>query len=301
MVTNSPRSTLPGRPDNVTRLADGRLLGYSDFGDPSGTPIMLFHGFPGSRLEAVLGHDAATRAGVRLICPDRPGMGLSAFLPRRSILDWPRDVADLADALGLPRFGVGGVSGGGPYAAVCALRLADRLTGAAIISGVAPFDAPDATQGMNGMNRVMFTLARRAPVLARLPMLLFQIAARSPQRAIDRMIGSLPETDRAIMRRPAVRAAFADDLAEAFRAGGRGPAWELVLYSRPWGFRLEDIGMEVHLWQGEADTNVPPSMGRYQAGAIPNCRATFFPGEGHLLLVDRMDEILGAMAARSTV
>ena len=99
------------------------------------------------------------------------------------------------------------------------------------------------------------------------------------------------------MQRPAVRAAFAVDLAEAFRAGGRGPAWELVLYSRPWGFRLEDIEMEVHLWQGEADTNVPVAMGRYQAAAIPRCRATFLPGEGHLLVIDRMEQILGAAVA----
>ncbi len=109
---------------------------------------------------------------------------------------------------------------------------------------------------------------------------------------------SLPEADRAIMRRPEVRAAFAGDLAEAFRAGGRGPAWELVTYARPWGFRLEDIEMEVDLWQGEADKNVPVAMGRYQAAAIPRCRATFFPGEGHLLIIDRMEQILGAVVAR---
>ncbi|TAK57128.1 MAG: alpha/beta hydrolase [Dehalococcoidia bacterium] len=298
MTTNGARPALPGRPDNVLRLTDGRLLGYGDFGDPNGTPLMMFHGFPGSRVTSAIGHEAAARAGVRVIAPDRPGMGLSTFQRGRRILDWPADVVQLADALGLSRFAVAGVSGGGPYAAVCALRLADRLTGAAIISGVAPFDAPDATQGMNRMNRILFTVAGRAPWLARLPMLLFQFAARSPERAIDRAIGAMPEADRAIMRRREVRALFADDFAEAFRAGSRGPAWELVLYARPWGFRLQDIAMEVHLWQGEADKNVPVVMGRYQAAAIPNCRATFFPGEGHLLIIDRMEEILGAAVAR---
>ncbi len=298
MTTNGARAALPGRPDNVLRLADGRLLGYGDFGDPSGTPIMLFHGFPGSRLTAAIGHEAAARAGVRVIAPDRPGMGLSTFQPGRGILDWPGDVTQLADALGLGTFAVAGISGGGPYAAVCALRLGERLSGAAIISGVAPFDAPDATAGMNRMNRLLFTVAGHAPWLARLPMLLFQFALRSPERAIDRAIGAMPAPDAAIMRRPDVRTMFAADLVEAFRGGGRGPAWELALYARPWGFRLEDIAMEVHLWQGEADKNVPVAMGRYQAAAIPNCRATFYPGEGHLLIIDRMEEILGAVVAR---
>ncbi len=297
MTTNANRPAPPGRPDNVLRLADGRLLGYGDFGDPAGAPLMMFHGYPGSRISASIGHEAAARAGVRIIAPDRPGMGLSTFQPGRRIIDWPADVVQLADALGLGRFAVGGISGGGPYAAVCALRLAGRLNGAAIISGVAPFDTPDAAQGMNRMNRIMFTIAGRAPWLARVPMLLAQLALRSPDRAIERSLAALPDADRAIMRRPDVRTAFVSDFVEAFRAGVRGPAWELVLYARPWGFRLEDIAMEVTLWQGEADRNVPAAMGRYQAAAIPRCRATFFPGEGHLLIIDRMEEILGAVVA----
>lgn len=88
---------------------------------------------------------------------------------------------------------------------------------------------------------------------------------------------------------------FRTDLLEAFRQGSRGAAQELALYCRPWGFPLEEITMEVHLWQGEVDRNVPPAMGRYLAKAIPNCRATFYPGEGHLLVVERMEEIQAAL------
>ncbi len=54
-------------------------------------------------------------------------MGLSDFEPGRKILDWPNDVIQLADALEIDRFGVEGVSGGGPYAAACAYKIPDRL------------------------------------------------------------------------------------------------------------------------------------------------------------------------------
>jgi hypothetical protein len=37
-------------------------------------------------------------------------------------------------------------------------------------------------------------------------------------------------------------------------------------------------------------------MGRYQASAIPNCKATFYEGEGHLLIVTHIDEIAAIMA-----
>ena len=107
----------------------------------------------------------------------------------------------------------------------------------------------------------------------------------------------MAEPDQRVLARPEVRAVFVESAAEAYRLGGRGAVWEAVMYSRPWGFRLEDITTEVHLWQGEKDVNVPPAMGRYLARAIPQCRATFYPDEGHLLVVDHADEILAALFA----
>ena len=68
---------------------------------------------------------------------------------------------------------------------------------------------------------------------------------------------------------------------EATRVGIRGFAREALIFSRPWGFRLEDITMEVHLWHGEEDASTPLPMAQYVASAIPNCHATFLPGEGH--------------------
>jgi pimeloyl-ACP methyl ester carboxylesterase len=41
--------------------------------------------------------------------------------------------------------------------------------------------------------------------------------------------------------------------------------------------------MQVHLWRGEQDTNVPAAMGRYQRSAIPNCKAAIYPKGGHRL------------------
>ncbi len=58
----------------------------------------------------------ARKTDIRLIGIDRPGMGRSQFQKRRCLLDWPDDVMELADYLGIERFAVLGVSGGGPYA-----------------------------------------------------------------------------------------------------------------------------------------------------------------------------------------
>src|SRR5690242_10978716 len=124
------------RDSHVTVLPDGRDLGWMELGTSSGSPVFAFHGTPGSRLQFEIDDAPIRAAGLRLICPDRPGYGLSTFQPGRRLTDWPADVAYLADHLDIDRFAVLGTSGGGPHAAVCAALLGNRVTAAAIVSGV---------------------------------------------------------------------------------------------------------------------------------------------------------------------
>src|SRR5581483_9655535 len=92
-------------------LADGRVLGYAEYGDPGGTPLVYLHGFPGSRIAGGVLDEAARAAGVRVLAPDRPGLGLSSPRPGRTLLDLADDVRELADALAIDRFAVVGESG----------------------------------------------------------------------------------------------------------------------------------------------------------------------------------------------
>ncbi len=250
-------------------------------------------------MEARAGRKAAERHRVRIIAPDRPGFGLSDFQRGRTLLDWPDDVACLADELGIDRFAVLGVSGGGPYALACAYRIPERLGRVAVVACVAPADSREASAGMAIANRVVFGLASRAPWLMRPSMeLLARAARRNPRRLQQRRLRSLPEPDRLL-----VEAGELDDLiqvaaAEAFRSGGRGAAWEGRLAARPWGFRLEDVAPQVHLFQGELDVQVPPAMGRYLASVLPDCKARFYPDLGHLsLAVGHLDDVLEALTS----
>ena len=285
--------TASASPEGETlSLRDGRRVGYAEYGKPGGEPCFYFHGHPGCRLEPRLAGHVAGEAGLRLVAVDRPGYGLSDFQPRRTILDWPRDVEEVADALGLGRFAVLGSSGGGPYALACAHELPNRVTKAGLISGVGPYDAPGATEGMRWQNRVGFHWSARFAPLARLIMgSIARQVRRSSERTVDAIGKALSAADAEIVRRPDVREALAAELAEAFRQGSRGAASDLVLLGRPWGFALEAIEPVVFLWQGELDTLVPRAMGRHLADRIPNCRATFFPAAGHLLL-DHMPAIV---------
>ena len=145
------------------RLPDGRTLAYAEYGAPDGKPVFYFHGPAGSRLEpAMLDGKDFEKAGIRLIACDRPGMGGSDFQPGRGFSHWPADIVALADSLGLGKFGVFGVSGGGGYVSACARLIPDRLSAAVIVSGAGRMDSPEARAGLPVMGRLMWGLAARS-------------------------------------------------------------------------------------------------------------------------------------------
>jgi len=284
------------------RLRDGRTLAYAEHGDASGVPIIYCHGVPSSRVEGDLIVNSAKAASFRLriIVPDRPGMGHSDFQPDRRIVDWPDDVADLATALSLDRFSVVGSSGGAAYALVCAARMPERVRLVGLSGGVAPADAPG---GHSGPLRVMFRLARLAPALVRgLFRLQLRAIRRGGDRGRERMAAWAPEPDRILLRRPEIAHGFMACFEEACRRGPRGPASDVALIARPWGFDLTAIRTPVLLWHGERDRNVPVASGRYFAGVLPNCRAIFYPADAHLSVpLQHQDEILRALATSPVV
>lgn len=278
-------------------LADGRRLGYADYGAPRGRPVLLFHGLPGSRLQGHPDRTIPAALGLRIIAPERPGYGLSDPLPGRAMGDWPADVAALADHLGLDRFAVLGVSGGGPYAAACARALADRLDGVSLVSPLGPLQDPALLAGMSRLDRTLLALARRGAWAVYPPgLLLATLARRLPTWYLGIMDAHLPAPDRRICARPAVRRLIREDLAAAFCQGAAGALQDIVLLARPWGFPLEAIDLPVRLWHGLEDGTVPPAVGRALAAALPRCQARFVAGAGHLLVIERWREILADLA-----
>ncbi len=199
-------------------LSDGRSLAYAEYGDPQGQPVFFLHGIPGSRMFHPP-NEITKRLGVRLICPERPGYGESTFQPGRRILDWPNDIAQLADSLGLDSFAVCGHSGGGPYTLACAYALPERITAGATISGAGPVDAPGATEGMTMLNQFAFKFGQYIPwpIGRMLTWWFFRERAADPAKAMDRETGHRPPADDVVFAQPEVREVCLQSEREAFR------------------------------------------------------------------------------------
>ncbi len=280
----------------IHKLPDGRDLGYAEYGDLSGFPVFFFHGTPGSK-EFHPPLDVTERLGVRLICVERPGYGESTFQPNRRILDWPKDIASLADALKLDRFAISGHSGGGPHTLACAYALADRVTAAATLAGAGPVDTPNATEGLIFLHWLGFKIGQYMPWPAwhLLVKWMFREIAADPTKAIDRDKDTWPPADREILTTPEIRELCIRSDLQAYRHGLRAFAWDARLLTRPWGFNLNEIKVPVQIWHGTSDNSTTMAMAKYMAEKIPNGKLVICEGEAHMLLIPHWGEILTAL------
>jgi pimeloyl-ACP methyl ester carboxylesterase len=276
--------------EGTVRLQDGRSLAYATWGDPQGKPLFLFHGSPSSRLFRP-SESVTASAGVRLITVDRPGYGRSTFQEGRTILDWPHDVAALADAMGLDSFTVVGHSSGGPYTLACASVMRQRIERVGVVSSVVSLDEITAAyDDLDDDERELVDLARGDPSEASRRI---EASARWLLEDPEAFLRApRPEPDRVLLEDAEVRAMFVEMIRESVRSGLAGHAWNEVIERRPWGFSLKDIEMEVHVWHGVQDHYIPRAHIEEMASVLPRCRATFYPDEAHGMIIARWEDIL---------
>ena len=273
-------------------LKDGRQLGYAEYGDPEGTPILFFHGFPGSRLEPSHLQNIALSNNYRLIGIDRPGMGLSSIHQKRSILSWADDVEMFADHLGLKKFSIIGQSGGAPFVAACANKIPHRIHGAAIVSGVAPFEIPEATASLSRGDRLVNKAIQAMPWIVTGMMKLTLMMYKKPWM-LKQVLKQLPEVDRLAFHSIGGNEIINAMLLEPFRNGVAGATQEFQLFVKPWGFDVANIKCLTTIWQGGLDKRVPAMHAKLYAKLIPNSKLTFLKQEGHVsLLINHGEEIL---------
>ncbi len=268
----------------MVELGDGRRLRVFDVGDSDGVPVVHQHGGLSSGSEAATAHEAALAVGVRLLSPDRPGIGGSDPLPRRTLGSWGLDVEEMADVLGLGRFGVSGWSLGGCFALATADRLGDRVTGLALIASTIPVDWPGMVREINWMDRWFMTMSRHG-------------AGRLAERALFPSMGLLARrAPRAFARSAGFPPEAAEVLAAAVGEGMQRPTSvidEYRILDAPWGFDVGGIDVRTRIWQGDHDDLVPTDWARRLHEAIYGSILTPVPGGTHYLATDRWDEILG--------
>ncbi|GAA2377298.1 alpha/beta hydrolase [Nonomuraea africana] len=277
------------------RTLDGRRLAVEEWGSPSGSPVFLLHGTPGSRLGPRPRAAVLYRLGVRLITFDRPGYGGSDPSPGRRVRDVIDDVLAIADALGLETFGVVGRSGGGPHALACAALLPERTSKAAVLVGLAPRTAEglDWFDGMAESNVVEYSAASAGyDVLAeRLGAAAARIRA-NPAQLVAGLFHELPEADRRVVADDGIRRMLWRNFAEGLRHSADGWVDDAMAFIGPWGFDPEVIEVPTLLWHGEDDVFSPAAHCRWLGERIPGSIVTVERGAAHFGALSVLPDVL---------
>jgi len=282
---------LLNRKDQQITLADDRKLGFAEFGNSKGYPIIYCHGSQSSRLEMHYDLSFASTNNLRIITIDRPGHGLSDFNAKGSILQFGNDVKQVIDHLGIERFSVAGMSAGAPFALGISYLFPSKIYKTAIISGFAPFKQ-ESKKHLSKQVKVMLNVAKSFPVLLKILLSLqAKQIQKNPNKALVGFLKIMSAPDQEILKNPSVMGIIEDMFKEAFRNGSKGVAYEISnILVKDWGFELDAIQVPVTFWHGEKDNNVPYEWATLMANKIPKATLKKFT-EGHLIIFNHAREI----------
>jgi pimeloyl-ACP methyl ester carboxylesterase len=284
-------------------LRDGRTLAYMDRGPRNGTPILYFHGFQGSRLERTPGLDAILdRLNIRLIAPDRPGIGLSTPSHARTIVGWAADVRQLTEQLLGPDqpYSILGFSAGATYALACG-----QLPGLRAISLVGCMGLPHLISSWRRYSEEAWKVLLSAKLAA------FRAATflLIEKKQYDRMLTSWPDyltdiqkdlsyDDRRLLSLPEVEELFRENRREGYSQCPGCLLQEVqALYSDPQIDLTHLAACAVLMYHGTEDKVVPIAVARDLRERIPSSKLTEIPGRGHYFLYDsgEMENVLSAL------
>jgi pimeloyl-ACP methyl ester carboxylesterase len=285
------------QPRTVT-LTDNRVVGLYEYGDPDGQPVLTFHGVPACGAGFDWADEPARTRGLRIIAPDRPGVGRSSRADGGFTVASEAGRMDrLCEALGIDRFALWGYSGGGPYAVACAALLGDRVTATAVAAGMGQIGVWAEVGDFAKTDRQMLDLSTKHPALARVVMgTTGRLARLSPKAALKSFEGELGDADREVaagLGEPKEAMAL---FTQAFLQGARGVVDDYRAINGPWGVDLAAITTPVSIWQGDADTMVPLRHAEELQARIPGAELHVWPGEGHLGTITHVEDILDWLA-----
>jgi pimeloyl-ACP methyl ester carboxylesterase len=288
-----------GPEPRTVRAAEGRVTGYYEFGDGAGVPVIAMHGTPNCGAGFAWADDAARTRGLRVLAPDRPGVGDSDpwnLDHPVTIADYPAQLQAFADALGLDAYFVLGYSGGGPYALAAAQVLGDRVRAAAIVSGAGEVGAWATLGDFDTTDEWLTRLALRVPLVARATLgTAARVVRLAPRMSFRFAKLEMSPTDRVVMDEFAEAPAAVDVFARSCTRTARGVVDDYAALGRPWGFDVGTVSVPLRCWHAPSDPLVPYAHSEELVRRVPGARIEQWPGEGHLAIVRHIGEVFDGL------
>ena len=269
------------------RLEHGRLLHWYEWGPAAGTPIIFC---TGAAMSGWLGFgtDCLVEHNLRLLAPDRPGLGQSDPHPNKTLASWADDMWQFCAFNRLDPVLTVGFSQGAPFA--LALAASGLVSAAAIVSGQDDLRHPNLRPLLYPDVEGMLAAIEQDPTKFEQDM----AAMATAEGFWDLIIGMSGERDRLLYESPDFATAYRETLQQGFAQGASGYARDLVIAMGDWPLDIEAIAIPVDLWYGRQDTSPvhSPDFGATLAARLQHATLTVAENEGGSILWTQSGDIL---------
>lgn len=257
-------------------------LFIQEFGPSDGTPLVFFHGFPGSHRQSAVLDEWVNEFHLRVLSVDRPGYGFSPPMKTPSLVELMKRLEGELARRKIDRFFVLGVSGGNPSAVTAAAYFKDRVLALGSVCGLAPYC--ETPESFSKFQRRGLRLASKLPRFVLGALLNRVLKKMEPEERIDMVIGALGPRDQETLQIPTTREALIGSIDLARRQGAAGILFDLVTYTSPWPVNYSDIRCAHFIWHGNDDRILPVKMSTYLNQKVPHSKLKIFANEGHYSL-----------------
>jgi len=279
-------------PQGSIALFDGRRLGYVEYGNPDGEPVIFCH--PLIHPDKQMFHEPQLQDLVkyRIISPKRPGfLDSTPTKGNYSLQDHAKDIIQLVDHLGIDMFKVIASSNGTPYATALAHDYPERVSQLLLISPVVPPNMDKLTKITT--NNILYKAGKYLPrvVFNQMTLIGFKSLAQRPDELITNNDKYVSSSERAFSNTPALRDYLKQWVESSYPTRLAAVNDDLLVRVRKWHFKPKNIKVPVFLYHAEDDTTVDIACAKKLASAIPNCQAHYLKEGGHFIFFTHFNEI----------
>jgi len=260
---------------------NGRSIAFAEAGRRDGAAVLVWHGFPGTSLQAGSFFTQAEALGLRVVALDRPGYGGSSAAPGA---DWRVAIEDAAEVLrhlGAPSCHLIGISGGAPYARAFAKRHPELSLSVTTVGGLASLYS-HALPELPWAARAGLVSVRALPLpLLRAFIRFTPLSDKNFDQFLEKFEKKLCPADQEVLKDAVVRRQLLKSFDQGLAPGYEGLVLDLKAFWQLSALEFFELHCPWHLWHGAEDRVVTPLMGR---GYVPDSvwsRAQLLKDHGH--------------------
>ncbi len=269
----------------------GFEIEFQAWGRPEHRPILFFHGFPGSHLQASALTPLLEKHRIFLLAFDRPGYG--GTKGHGSHADFLDALMALLNKLKVDKCALVAVSGGAPLAHMMAARFPEQVSALAVVGGLASF-CEGTRPYFSLFQRRGLGVRRLLPAPLAEQIINFLLKGAKPEKMLKHFVKVLSPPDRRVLEEPDIQLLITKSMQHARKQGSRGLVRDSALFGRDWlSEECDRAGLKqvpIHYFHGEQDRILDHRMAIWMHEQLPHSTLKLFKEEGHYSIAFRQAE-----------